>query len=364
MDDNGHGTHCAGTIGAVGNNAVGVVGVNWNVRLMALKFLDSSGSGSTADAVAALDYAIDHGAHVTSNSWGGGGYSAAMKNMIDAAGAAGQLFVAAAGNDYGVNNDTSPHYPSSYSSANIIAVASSDHNDNMSSFSNYGPTSVDLAAPGSNILSTVPSSGYGTKSGTSMATPHVSGAVALLLSRNPGAPYQEVKGWLLDNVTPLPQWKTRVLSGGRLDVEAALVNAKTEFRIDNMPGLPFSIAPNESLVLDVVYEPTEVGSHAAVLRVASNDTAMPQVDVTLSGLGVEDYIGITPSDNFIASGYEGGPFAPESKTYTLHNDGTSNVHWTAESSETWAKVSSGAGYWEAGPPPRWLLVWTRIFRTW
>ena len=226
MDGHSHGTHVSGTIGAVGNNAVGVVGVNHTVRLMALKFLDNSGSGWTADAVAALQYAVDKGANLTSNSWGGGGYSQALKDAIDAAGAAGQLFVVAAGND-SADNDSSPHYPSSYDSPNLISVAASTRTDDMSYFSNYGLTSVDLAAPGSDILSSVPGNSYAVYSGTSMATPHVSGVAALLLAHVPGASTAEVKQWILDGVDTLPAFAGRVVSGGRLNAARSLSLALT-----------------------------------------------------------------------------------------------------------------------------------------
>jgi subtilisin family serine protease len=158
MDDHYHGTHCAGTIGAVGNNGIGVVGVCHTVKLMALKFLSSSGSGYNSDAVEAVAYATANGATLTSNSWGGGGYSQALKDAIDAAGAAGKLFVAAAGNN-SQDTDSVAFYPSCYSSPNIIAVAATDHNDALASFSNYGATpqpGVHLQALTSDILPLVP----------------------------------------------------------------------------------------------------------------------------------------------------------------------------------------------------------------
>ncbi|MCK5282178.1 MAG: S8 family serine peptidase, partial [Nanoarchaeota archaeon] len=155
FDDHGHGTHCAGTIGAAGNNSIGVVGVNWNVKIMPLKFLSSGGSGTTADAISAIEYATLMGADIMSNSWGGGGFSQALKDIIEAANTAGILFVAAAGNN-GANNDQYPHYPSSYDVPNVIAVAATDHNDDLAGFSCYGALSVDLGAPGVNIFSTVP----------------------------------------------------------------------------------------------------------------------------------------------------------------------------------------------------------------
>jgi subtilisin family serine protease len=155
FDDAGHGTHVAGTIGAIGNNGVGVAGVAWGVKIMPLKFLGSGGSGSTADAISAVEYATMMNVHLTNNSWGGGSFSQGLRDAIEAANAAGILFVAAAGNA-GVNNDLFPHYPSSYTNDNIVAVANSDHNDVLWPSSSFGQTSVDLAAPGTNILSTVP----------------------------------------------------------------------------------------------------------------------------------------------------------------------------------------------------------------
>ncbi len=227
MDDHSHGTHCSGTIAAVGNNTKGVVGVNWNASIMALKFLDASGYGSTSDAVAAADYAImmklEHYVPVIalSNSWGGGGYSQAMADVIDAADTAGILFVAAAGND-GANNDSIPHYPSSYELPNVIAVAATDHNDALAWFSCYGPESVDLAAPGVSILSTVPGNGYSSFNGTSMATPHVSGVVGLLNASLPEITHLEIKQRILNSVDPKPGLTGMMVTGGRLNAYSAL----------------------------------------------------------------------------------------------------------------------------------------------
>ncbi len=285
MDGHGHGTHCAGTIGAVGDNGIGVAGINWNVRLMALKFLSDSGSGSSADAVSAIEYAIEKGAYLSSNSWGGGGYSQALKDMIDAAGRANQLFIAAAGNS-GSNNDTLPHYPSSYTSENIVAVASCDHNDQRSSFSCYGSTSVDLAAPGSSILSTWKDGGYNTISGTSMATPHVAGVAALILSLNPGFSQQEVKGCLLEGVDPQPAWTGRTVTEGRLNAAASLELANPDFHLANVPDLPATIEPGRDLTFDVVYEPVSAGEHQNTLRIESNDGTNPAVDVALGGSAI------------------------------------------------------------------------------
>jgi len=216
MDDNGHGTHCSGTIGALANNGLGVVGVSPNVSIMALKFLSSGGSGSSADAIECLEYATMMGANLTSNSWGGGGSSEAMRLAILDAGNNNSLFVAAAGNSSS-NTDVSPHYPSSYDLDNVVAVASTDHNDELSSFSSYGATSVDIAAPGSSILSTLPGNSYGVLSGTSMATPHVSGALALIYGRFPAIDALDAKALLLNFADPLPNLDGVVLSGARLN---------------------------------------------------------------------------------------------------------------------------------------------------
>ncbi len=205
MDDQGHGTHCAGTIGAVGNNGVGVVGVNWDVSMIALKFLDASGNGYTSDAVECLNYLLDlkenRGINVrlSSNSWGGGSFSQALYDVIEECKNADILTVCAAGNDYGVNNDTTPHFPSSYESDGVIAVASTDRNDGLSTFSNIGFESVDIAAPGTSIYSAIIGNTYGTKSGTSMATPHVSGVLGLIFSEYPAYGYLQAKSALLYN---------------------------------------------------------------------------------------------------------------------------------------------------------------------
>ena len=216
MDDYGHGTHCSGTIAAVGNNGIGVTGVSWNAKIMPLRFLGSSGYGYTSDAIPAIQYAIDNGAHIMSNSWGGGS-SLALKDAISAADSAGILFIAAAGNDE-QNNDQYPHYPSSYDVPNIVAVAATDKYDNMAYFSCYGLESVDLGAPGHYIYSTMPGNGYGSMSGTSMATPHVAGAAALIMAQYPAITHTELKAKILDSVDPLSSLAGKTVSGGRLNV--------------------------------------------------------------------------------------------------------------------------------------------------
>jgi subtilisin family serine protease len=224
-----HGTHVAGTIGGVGGNGKGVAGVCWNVKLLSAKFLGSRG-GTTANAIKAVDYFTDlkirNGINIvaTNNSWGGGGFSQALQDAIKRANNAGILFIAAAGNNSS-NNDAAANYPSNYNVPNVIAVASITNTGGLSSFSNYGATQVDLGAPGSGIFSTIPVtskgkviSGYASYNGTSMATPHVAGAVALYASINPGASASTIKSALLASVTATPSLSGKCITGGRLNV--------------------------------------------------------------------------------------------------------------------------------------------------
>lgn len=217
MDDSDHGTHVAGTIAAVGNNGVGVTGVNWSARIMGLKFMNATGTGSTSDAIAAIDYAVANGARVINASWGGPFFSTALSDAITAANAAGVLFVSAAGNN-GTNNDTAPNFPASYDIPNIISVAATDANDALPLFSNFGLTSVDLGAPGIGILSTVRANGYASLSGTSMASPHVAGAAGLALSLDPNLTVVELKNAILNNVDSVISLIGRTVTGGRLNV--------------------------------------------------------------------------------------------------------------------------------------------------
>jgi subtilisin family serine protease len=219
-DDNGHGTHTAGTLAAAGDNGIGVTGVVWRARLVVLKFLGAGGTGPTSAAVEAIDYSIRLGVRLTNNSWGGALYSRALEEAIDRAQAAGQLFVAAAGNAR-TNTDDSPQYPAALPQDCIVSVAATDAADQLAAFSNYGSTSVDLAAPGVDVLSTFTRGTYQYLSGTSMAAPHVTGAAAFLLGRFPGMSAEDVKARLLGLVDPLVGLAGRCVSGGRLNLALA-----------------------------------------------------------------------------------------------------------------------------------------------
>ena len=221
FDDHGHGTHVAGTVGAVGDNGRGVTGVAWKVSIVPLKFIAADGFGTTVDAVAAIEYATSIGADITNNSWGGGAYSQTMAGAILDAADAEVLFVAAAGN-HGFSNDLLPHYPSGYESPNVIAVTMLNHRDVRPLQANLGVRTVDLGAPGVNILSTYPGGVYNFQSGSSMATPHVSGAAALVRTLAPHIGVVELKALLLDNVDPVVSLTGITVTGGRLNAFRSL----------------------------------------------------------------------------------------------------------------------------------------------
>lgn len=222
LDDHGHGTHCAGTIGGVGNNSLGVAGINWRVSIMALKFLGAYGGGSTSNAIELIDYAIDKGAHIINASWGGYYSSPALEKAINRAQNSGILFVAAAGNSAS-DNDSKPHYPSNYNLSNIISVGATDDNDKLAYFSNYGAVSVDVAAPGVSIYSTLPGGGYGSMSGTSMAAPHVSGLAALVLSNNGHQSLAELRSHVIFG-RYISNLSGKIANSRRIDAYSALTS--------------------------------------------------------------------------------------------------------------------------------------------
>ena len=219
MDGGAHGTHVSGTICAKGDNEIGVTGVTWNCQLMILRFMGPNG-GFTSDAIRALEYAVSRHARISNNSWGSYGYSSALRSAILEAGSSGQLFVTAAGN-YRQNIDEIPFYPASFDLDNVITVAAINRDDQGASFSNWGPVSVDLHAPGVAITSTVPFQHYGISSGTSMAAPYVTGAAALLLSMQPALKTDELSNLLLSTTRPITYLAGLTVTGGELDLAAA-----------------------------------------------------------------------------------------------------------------------------------------------
>jgi subtilisin family serine protease/subtilisin-like proprotein convertase family protein len=301
-DVDGHGTHVAGTIAGKGNNGVGVTGVAWNAKIMPLKFLDDTGSGWTSDAILAINYATAKGVKLTNNSWGGGGFNQALYDAINAAGQAGALFIAAAGNN-SANADINPMYPAAYNLDNIVSVASTTRTDALSSFSNYGLNSVDLGAPGSDIYSLAPGGGYATLSGTSMASPHVAGAAALLWSQNPTWTAQQVKNTLMNTGDSIAALAGRTVSGKRLNVFNALAAA-------NLPSVTVSVSPatvQEDGVTNLVYTFT---------RTNLNLSSPLTVNFGASGIANAAPVGSDPADYNVLTG-SAVTFNPTTKLGTV-----------------------------------------------
>ncbi len=226
FDENGHGTHCAGIIGAEGGNTIGIAGVNWKIEIMPLKFMNAGGFGTTRAAIEAINYAIDRkqagvNVRVINASWGSTQRSRALEDVIRKAYEAGILFVAASGNA-STNTDRTPHYPASYNVGNVISVAALDRSDALATFSNYGGKSVHIAAPGVDILSTWLGNDYEEHSGTSMATPVVAGVAALALSAHPNLSVDQLRSLLLKSVDEVPSLKGKVSTGGRINAAKAV----------------------------------------------------------------------------------------------------------------------------------------------
>jgi subtilisin family serine protease len=247
MDDNFHGTHCAGTIGAVGNNGIGVTGIAWRAQIMALKFITATGWGSYSNAIQAIDYARmmkNKGVplRVLSNSWGGGPYSAVLNDSIQQARAAGLIFVAAAGNEY-YNNDLDPFYPANFEG--VVSVAATNYRDDLANFSQYGENTVHIAAPGSDIYSTSLNNSYIFASGTSMATPHVAGALTLLFAHRPELTAEEAIEELYQTGDPLKSLSGLTTTGRRLNLNNLIRGIKPPDLIYpqcsyNVTSIPFT----------------------------------------------------------------------------------------------------------------------------
>jgi serine protease len=263
MDGNGHGSHVAGIIAAAGNNGRGIVGVAWRAQIMALQFLDANGDGYTSDAVVSIDYARAKGAAVVNASFAGPDNSFSLRDAIVRARAAGMIIVAAAGNE-ALNNDSIPTYPANYALDNVVSVAATTRSDALANYSNYGAQTVDLAAPGSSIYSAyfLADNAYVTMSGTSMAAPHVAGAVALLRAHVSGLTHTQIIDRLLKAVDPLPALAGKTASGGRLNLQRALQGSTGDpppnpIRLAMLPGqtadqlrLRITGAPGQHCVLE------------------------------------------------------------------------------------------------------------------
>lgn len=311
MDDHNHGTHVAGTIGAVGDNGVGVAGVNWDVQIMALKFLDASGNGNLSNAIRAINYAVANGATISNNSWGFyGGFSQALYDAIKNAGNEGHIFVAAAGNGdsagIGQNNDFAPFYPATFDLDNVIAVAATDYNDELAVFSNYGAATVDLGAPGVGILSTTRNDTYSVFNGTSMATPHVSGTVALLSDLHPEWTSQQVIAHLLATVDPIDALQGKSVTGGRLNAEAALLPDTSGPRVVGLS--PAAAYESFDSVRIAFNEPVDPATFS-LADIASFDG--PSGPVSVTGLNLVPGTGGRQFDLTFAAQIEPGSYAIE-----------------------------------------------------
>jgi subtilisin family serine protease len=314
FDDNGHGTHTAGTIGAIGNNATGVVGMNWKVQIMPLKFLAANGSGSDTAADQAFHYATDHGARVSSNSWGGSGTSSPILDGLTYAAAKGDLVVAAAGNSNTNDDDTffapASYRRPSYNLDNMIVVAATDSTGARASFSSYGATSVDLGAPGVNIYSTYVTngvSGYATLSGTSMATPHVSGTVGLILSQHPTWAPAQVIGRIDGTVSPSAAGSSGLsgitITGGIDNAGLAVDHADWSSYAGNAQHTADSIVPSQPLQgvrwetpvdLSPQYSGSELLIHyGSPLVTQANTVVVPVKTGATNGFEIEGLAGAT-----------------------------------------------------------------------
>ncbi|MCX8027439.1 MAG: S8 family serine peptidase [Thermodesulfovibrionales bacterium] len=249
IDDHGHGTHCAGIIGATTNNSLGISGILWNVKIMPLKFLDSEGSGTVAGAISALNYAVRMGAKIINASYASNTFSQAEYDSISAANERGVLFIAAAGNE-SVNNDFTPSYPNSYGLPNIISVAASDQTDNIASFSNFGPNSVHVAAPGVYILSLIPNNGFTNKDfwpGTSMAAPHVVGLAGLIMTQSEyvsqAFSIYQIRAIIETYVDSLTAFAGKINTGGRINAYKSVTSLLSPTNLQVSSSGPTSVEP-------------------------------------------------------------------------------------------------------------------------
>ena len=360
-DDNSHGTHCGGTIGGQGNNGVGVVGVNWNCRLVGVKFLSGGGSGSTEGAIAAVQYCAANQFKVSNNSWGGGGFSQSLYDGIQNAGDQfGHVFVAAAGN----SGSNGASYPAAYDCTNIISVAASDSNENRASFSQYHISEVDLAAPGVDVVSTVPGNGYDSYSGTSMATPHVAGGVGLVYSVMGDSSAEEIIDLILSTVRPVSAWNGLTATGGILDVNAALEGSFLGPRFELTSTVPAELDPNTTLDVTATLDPREDVITPGSVQLYYRNTlgGWSSTEMAMGGLGT--YSATVPAyDCDQASGFFLSCQGETAGTVTLPSGGSSNPYMytignnivayddKGETNGKWTVTSDAAdGGWNRGIP--------------
>ncbi|MEF8874087.1 MAG: NosD domain-containing protein [Candidatus Thermoplasmatota archaeon] len=343
-DDHGHGTHVAGTIGAVGDNELGTVGMNWNVSLMGLKFLDSSGTGTTSDAIACLEFVSEkkkEGENVvaTSNSWGGSTRSDLLYRAIKKHQEEGISFIAAAGNDRR-DNDLNPTYPANYDLANVISVAATDRNDDLASFSNHGERTVDLSAPGVDINSTILDHEYQHLSGTSMAVPHVSGLTALLASRNSSYDQLNFKNVILSTVDPEDDLQDRTMAGGRMNASRAMKTSPDREAVNFWIHRPASSA--------VRGDRTSV-----IVSLSDNVNPILDADVSVKFSTGEDTIKLeddgSEEDQVEGDGYYSGGWTPRyAGEVTLTITARSEEEGWQETKTINVEVKGGAGIYVQG----------------
>jgi subtilisin family serine protease len=361
MDDNNHGTHCGGTIGGQGNNGVGVAGVCWNVTLVGAKFLSGGGSGSTEGAVASVQYCAANQFKVSNNSWGGGGFSQSLYDGIQNAGDQfGHIFVAAAGNggNYGAS------YPAAYDCTNIISVGASDQNENKASFSQYHPVEVDLAAPGVDVVSSVPGNNYDSYSGTSMATPHVSGGVALVYSLMGDATAAEVKDIIMSSARPVDAWAGNCVTGGILDVDAALEGTFLGPQFQLLTSIPDEMDPNTSLELSATLDPREDTIIAGSVKLHYRATGGEWTTADMVQDGLNTWTAVVPGVNCDDTpGFYLSCQGQTAGTVELPSGGATNAHsWiighvliayedNGQSNGDWSVQTDAAdGGWNRGVP--------------
>jgi subtilisin family serine protease len=318
MDDNGHGTHTAGTIGAVGNNSLGVVGINWNITIVACKSHDSSGNGTSASIIGCYQYmeaekAVGVNVIATNNSYGGCpeacGYDQATYNAIKHNMKKGILFVASAGNDNS-NNDTTPKYPATYFLPNVVSVAATDRNDARASFSNYGLRTVMLGAPGVSVLSTYKGNTYASLSGTSMSGPHVAGTAGLLKAENPKWNWKKIRNRILSSTDAKPSMSGKTVTGGRLNVNNAV-------RCNNQPffGVLRPLASQAGQPIPI-----------AAINVVCQNPATTPLSVTITPGGttlnlLDDGSGpdLSKNDGTFSANWSPSPCTPGTYTFSFSN---------------------------------------------